>query len=233
MRPTAEHAGISMTGETMRKLTHLLALVLPVGVLLFDERTTFVILFPTTLAALAADVLRARSASFSKVITSLFGSMMRDKEVPEIGNPVIINGATWTLLSMTTLLIIFPASLAVLAYSLAMIGDAFAAMAGRTWGKHSWGRLGRPGCTLEGSAAYLVSASLTAFLLGGGAVLSFSPYSLPLFPLFAGSLVATLIEISPLPGNDNMNAPVFAALSMLLIYNSFYGFSYPLFPLIP
>jgi len=232
MSPNAEHAGISMSGETKRKLTHLLALILPVGIILFGGRTVFLILLPVTSVALAADIMRARSASFSRLIRSIFGSMMRDQEIPEIGKPAVLNGATWTLLSMTMLLLIFPAPLAVLGYSLAMIGDAFAAIIGRTWGKHSWGKLGRPGCTLEGSLAYLVSASGTVFLLGGGALISFSPYSLPLIPLFAASVIAALVEVFPLPGNDNINAPIFAALSMMLIFNSFYGFSYSFFPLV-
>jgi len=222
-----------MAGETMRKLTHLLALILPLGVIFIGERNMIMILLPATVAALAADFLRARSESFSRLITSIFGSMMRAQEVPEIGKPVVVNGATWTLLSMTMLLAIFPAPLAVLAYSLAMIGDAAAAMIGRTWGKHSWGRFGRPGCTFEGTAAYVISASLTVFFLGGGAFLSFSPYTLPLLPLFAGSIVAALIEVIPLPGNDNINAPVFTALYLVLIYNSFYDFSYSYFPLFP
>lgn len=227
-RSSGEHAGISMTGETKRKLTHLLVLILPVGIIVTSESTMLLVLIPSTLAALAADWLRARSAPFSRIVSLVFGSMLRKHEVPEIGKPPVVNGATWTLLSMTVLLTIFPAPIAVVAYSLAMVGDASAAMVGRTIGKHPWGR---PGCTIEGSLAYALTAFATAAILGGGDLSAFSPYSLPIFPLLLSSLIAAGVEVSPIPGNDNINAPVIVAFFLLFVLNATYDFSFSFFPL--
>ncbi len=188
-------------GELGRKALHLVALVLPAAVHVVGS-AALIGLIPLAVAALLLDVARVHLAWVNSTIDGVFGWMMRPSERPPLGGPVVINGATWVLISMALLTAVFPADMAVIAFVTFMLGDAAAALAGRRFGRTKWGR---EGCTVEGSAAFLIAAGAAAALLP-------SPY--PFWMLATSVATAMLVEGAPLRMNDNLVAP-FAGAAVL------------------
>ncbi|MEX1055765.1 MAG: phosphatidate cytidylyltransferase, partial [Rhodothermales bacterium] len=98
----SEHE-LPYSAELWRKGLHLVALVIPLGTVLFGRSLAISILVPVTIVALAADVLRVRSDGFAHWLYGTFGFMMRPEERPAMGSSTVINGATWVLISATLL----------------------------------------------------------------------------------------------------------------------------------
>lgn len=120
------------------------------------------------------------------------------------GLGIRINGATWTLVTMAALTLLFPVPVAVTAFSLFMVGDAAAALVGRRYGRIPWGDGPR---TVEGSIAFVVAAALTVAPLVGIGYIAM-PWWIPALAV----VVATGAEALPRPLNDNLRVPFTAAL---------------------
>ena len=210
-----EH-NIPYKAELKRKALHLLALIVPLGIALLGKQLALAFLIPLSLLALIGDVLRVRSARFARLIYRFFGFMMRRDELPEVGAPISINGATWVLLSATLLVLVFPVRLAVPAFATFMIADAAAALIGRRLGRIQWGRTSR---TVEGSAGFLAC---------GLAVMAFFP-AVPYAVGAAGVLCGCLAEVAPRPLNDNLRVPFTIALIMYLLERFALNLDVPLF----
>lgn len=197
-------ADIPLRAEIGRKLLHLLALVIPIGIWLLGRDIALIFLAPLTAVAIAADVLRTRSAGFNRFIYRLFGFMMRREELPPVGGPVVINGASWVLISALLVTALFPINIAALAIATFMLADAAAAVIGRIWGQINWPRSQR---TLEGSAAF--------FVVAFGILSAFT--QLTVWQVVVVALVGTLFEVSPRILNDNVRVPVALATAMILL----------------
>ncbi|MDQ7040943.1 MAG: phosphatidate cytidylyltransferase [Rhodothermus sp.] len=204
MREIPRPPTLSYQGELLRKALHLLALAIPIGLLHVSRPTALAVLWPLALAALGADVLRARWPAFHRVIRRFFGYMMRPEELPPPGSPLVINGATWVLLSSALLATLFPLSLAATAFALFMVGDAVAAIVGRRFGRHYWPDSRR---TVEGSLAFFGAALLTVWF-----------FPVPFIHGVLAALLATLLEALPLPLNDNLRVPLVVALLLWLLH---------------
>ncbi len=204
MAEVPQTASLSYRGELLRKALHLLALSIPIGMLHVTRPTALAVLWPLALAALGADMLRACWPAFHRFIRQLFGCMMRPEELPPPGSHLAFNGATWVLLSSALLATLFPLPLAATAFAVFMVGDAAAAVVGRRFGRHRW-----PGShrTVEGSLAFFSAALLTAL---------FFPIS-PLHGVLV-ALLATVLEVLPLPLNDNLRVPLAVALLLWLLH---------------
>ncbi|SHK03810.1 diacylglycerol/polyprenol kinase family protein [Rhodothermus profundi] len=196
-------SALTYRGELLRKALHLLALSIPVGMLQVSRSTALAVLWPLALVALGADLLRARWPAFHQLIRQVFGSMMRPEELPPPGGPIAINGATWVLLSSALLATLFPLPVAATAFAVFMVGDAAAAIVGRRFGRHYW-----PGShrTFEGSLAFFGTALLTAWF-----------FPVPMGHGILAALLATILEVLPLPLNDNVRVPLAVALLLWLL----------------
>ena len=200
---STEH-DIPYKAELKRKALHLLALIVPMGIALLGKGPALALLVPLSLLALTGDILRVRSKRFARLIYRFFGFMMRRDELPEVGSPVSINGATWVLLSAALLVLVFPIHLAVPAFVTFMIADAAAALIGRRLGRTQWGRTSR---TVEGSAGFLAC---------GLVVMAFFP-AISYAVGAAGVLLGCLAEAVPRPFNDNLRVPFTIASVMYLL----------------
>lgn len=181
----------------------MLALVIPLGMWGLGMPTALYVLVCCASIAVAADVGRAYSPRFNEWIRWIFGALMREEELPNHKNRVILNGATCVLVGALLLALIFPLRVAVPVLTMTMLADAAAALVGRRMGRHSWGTLS---ATVEGSAA---------FLLTGLAVMALFP-RLAFWPAAASVAVAAVVEALPLPLNDNIRVPLSAAAVLVL-----------------
>lgn len=99
-------------------------------------------------------------------------------------------GATYLAVSYLIAMIVFPQPLAVVAMLYTGLGDATAALVGKRWGRHrtSWGK------SWEGTvAAAAVNVGIGLAVPG-----------IPVAAAVAGGLASALLEMAPLPIDDNL-----------------------------
>jgi dolichol kinase len=132
--------------------------------------------------------------------------MMRPSE--SVSGAVVINGATWVLVSAVVLLLVFPFRLGAQALFMFMVADAFAALVGQRLGKHPWPRSLR---TIEGTAAFIVVGIAAGALFPG----------VGLRPVIAAALVGAAAEVPRRPLNDNVRVPLVIAVVLLAAQNYF------------
>jgi len=99
----------------------------------------------------------------------------------------------------------FPRPVAAAALGYTILGDAMAALVGK-----AYGRTKVFGKTLEGSVAGLAACLLWAAFLASAGWISW-PVAV------AGALVASLIEMLPIPLDDNLGMTLFAGYTMKLL----------------
>lgn len=199
MQETSESAAeIPYRAELLRKSLHLLALVIPASMLYLGKTTSLFILVPFCGLAIFTEIARVRSQIAADIVETIFGRMMRNHERPAVGDAVVINGATWVLLTATLLVIIFPVDVAAGAMIMFMIGDAAAALVGRCLGKTRWFNTTK---TVEGSLGFLVVA------LGVLHLFQLLPFAYNI----AVAAFATLLEVIPVKLNDNLYVPLLSA----------------------
>jgi dolichol kinase len=205
--------------EINRKLFHLFALLLPIGIFYLpkvfgiSEVIPPVILTGLLLAIAVLETARFRKPEIQKKFRVCFGSMLRQEENKTI------TGSTYFIASamICSFLFLNEPHISFMALTLFSIGDAAAAVAGQSIGKIKIGKK-----SLEGSLACFIACVILfvalfphlPFLLdewGGSA-----PLSLVLITAFA----ITLFELIPLKItkdlviNDNLSVPVIAGLVM-------------------
>jgi len=208
---------LSLRRELGRKTIHLVALILPLGMVVLPHGWALLVLTIGALLGVAGDVLRSQSVAFARLIERVFGPLMRRAEQPPVGSGIVLNGATWVLLSAVLLLVVFPARVGALALALFMVADAAAALVGRRYGRTSWRISTR---TLEGSAAFvgvglcLVAVMPTLSFAAGAGVVG----------------VGALTEALPRPFNDNLRVPFAMAATLLVVEHFWFEEALTLFP---
>jgi dolichol kinase len=191
--------------EARRKAIHLSFLVLPLE-LLFEvlpwprTRGQFRVLFlGLTVAAIALDVLRIHERRVRTIFRRFFGELIRQHEA------LSLLGSTYLLLAALIAIEVFPQPIAAVALGFTVLGDATSALVGRAWGRHrifskSW----------EGAAG-----CLTACLLWAACVTTAA--GLPWPVTIAGAVVATIVEVLPIPLDDNLGITLAAGYTMKLM----------------
>lgn len=192
---------LPFSGELARKALHLLTLSIPFGLLVLGSATALWIVTPLAVIALSADLWRSRSASFNRFVVRWLGFMMRPAERESRTGEGTVNGATWVLIAAVLTMWLYAPKIAAAALCMFLVGDAAAAVVGRTWGRI---RLPGGSKTLEGSLAFAVTAACFAPWLPG------APYGIGL----VGAITAATVEALPLRFNDNLFVPLLSGAAM-------------------
>lgn len=191
--------------EARRKLIHLSFIVLPLALLhewlpwprgKSEFRLLFLVL---VVIAIAIDVLRIHEQRVRQFFRQFFGEMIREHE--RFG----LLGSTYLVLAALLAIEIFPQPVAAAAVGFTVVGDALAAIVGRAYGRHRvFGK------SLEGVLGCLFGClAWAAYLVVAG--------HLPWSVVVAGALVATLVEMLPIPLDDNLGITLFAGYTMKLL----------------
>jgi len=191
--------------EAQRKAIHLSFLVFPLE-LLFETlpwprgRGQFRLLFLALVAgAILVDLLRIHERHVGRLIRSFFGEMIREHE------RFTLLGSTYLLLAALLAIEIFPRPIAAAALGFTVLGDGFAALVGK-----GWGRVKVFDKSLEGFLAGLVACAGWAWFVAAiGAA--------PLHVLLAGAVVASAVELLPIPLDDNLGITLFSGYAMKLL----------------
>lgn len=205
--PLAPLRSPSFLSELRRKAIHLSFLVLPLDLLVEvlpwpRGRAQWTLLLALlALGALALDLLRLRERRVRRLFRDFVGGMLREHE--RFG----LLGSTYLLMAALLAVDLFPRPVAAAAIGFTVLGDAFAAIVGK-----AWGRTRVFGKTLEGALGGLAAClAWAAFLASFG--------HLPWTVLVAGALVASLAEILPIPLDDNLGMTLLSGVLMRLLWS--------------
>jgi len=188
---------ISFKQELIRKATHLGALVIPGGYYLLGLKrlTAFLIMLTIGLGMLVIDIARMRNWwLWRKLASPVFAPVIRKHE--KDGD---FTGATYILLTSCAAIALFEKPIAIAALSFIIVGDSFAAVIGRRFGRIKFANK-----SLEGSLGCLLGTIIVALLTPG----------IPLSIGLLGAVVATLVEAWPMGVDDNVSVPLLSGLAM-------------------
>jgi dolichol kinase len=200
-QPVSPPGEISFTHEVARKATHMGALIIPGGYYLLElsKGQMLAIMVPIALAMFWIDIARLRRWSFyTRFGAKLISPMVRGHE--DAGD---FTGATYILLSTCLTIALYDKPIAIAALTFIIVGDTFAALIGRKFGRHKFGRK-----SVEGSLGCLAGTLIVAV---------FTP-DLALEISIFGAFVATVTEALSVRLDDNVSVPVVSGLAMSLLY---------------
>ncbi len=188
---------ISFKQELIRKATHMGALVIPSGYYFMglERQTAFSIMLVIGVAMLIIDIARMRGWwLWRKVFCYVIGLVIRKHE--KDGD---FTGATYILLTSALTIFLFQKPIAIAALSFIIVGDSFAAVIGRRYGRIKFANK-----SLEGSLGCLFGTIIVASLTPG----------ISLSVGLLGAVVATLVEAWPFGVDDNVSVPLLSGLTM-------------------
>ena len=191
--------------EARRKAIHLGFIVLPLELvheLLPWPRghRQFELLFASlTLAAMVLDLLRLHEQRVRRFFSQFFVGMIREHEA--FG----LLGSTYLLLASLLAIEIFPQPIAAAALGYTVLGDAFGALVGRAIGRRKFFNK-----SLEGAAGCFAAC------LAWGAYVVLVAHVAPGVAL-AGALAATVVEMLPIPLDDNLGITLASGFVMKLM----------------
>jgi dolichol kinase len=197
----------SWLSEAQRKALHLLFIGLPL-LLLYEPlpwprgkvewRWCLIVL---ALAAMTIDLLRIHDHRAARFFKTFFGELIREHE------EFNLLGSTYLLIAALLAIEIFPQRIAAAALGFTVLGDGVAALVGKGWGRSRFFQK-----SLEGAAGGLVACMAWAVWVAGSGLL---PWPI----VITGAVVASLIELLPIPLDDNLAVTLFAGYVMKLLGN--------------
>ena len=191
--------------EARRKAIHLSFIVLPLELLIpvlpwpRSHREFRLLFVALTAGAIAVDVLRIHDRRVRTFFRQFFGELIREHE------RLSLLGSSYLLLAALIAIEIFPQPVAAAALGFTVLGDAMGALVGKAFGRH---RVFNK--SLEGALGCLLACLAWAAL-----VARFSPVPVPV--LVAGAVAATIVEMLPIPLDDNLGITLVAGYTMKLL----------------
>ncbi|MDO8690334.1 MAG: hypothetical protein Q7R39_10065 [Dehalococcoidia bacterium] len=193
-----------MKGKLGRHLFHMVGGCFPpvIGLVLPREWT---LLFLGSLAAIfvGGEFLRFTVEPVNRRLTSLVSRISTGFKEGEGARPI---GTTYYLVASFLVFVFSSTDVAMAALFIAAVGDAIAALAGERYGRT---RLGTK--SLEGTGAFFASALVI------GAVLILAGFRLSWLAVTVGAAAAALVELLPIPIDDNLTVPIAGAAAMALL----------------
>lgn len=160
----------------------------------------FRLLLISTVLLVSSDILRLRIVPLNTWLLRLGKVLLRNDEQYRL------TGASYLLLGTLAAFVFFEQDIAILAVFFLAFGDPAAAVVGQRLGR-GWFYEKSPFGTI---AMVVVSLAVIAILHGVGAV-EFK------WIFVAGALIAALVELLPLPVNDNLTIPMSSGVLMVLL----------------
>jgi len=199
----------SYSGELARKAIHLCSLSIPIAFYFISKSTALTILVPLTLVFGLTDFARLISPGFRNLYHTWFGWLLRAHEKSQ--HTKRLNGATYVLISATAGIILFPRVIFITAFSILIISDTIAALVGRKFGRHPFMKK-----SFEGTIAFFISAV-------GVVCLAPKVGHLPTEYVIGivAALFGALVEVMPIPIDDNLSIPLSVGTAMWLMYALF------------
>jgi len=146
---------------------------------------------------LLVDIVRLTWFASNRMFIWIFRRLMRQQEVHQL------TGSIYVLVGCLLTFILFDRDIAVTGMIFLGVGDACAGMVGERWGMHKI--LSK---SLEGTAAFFISSVIV------GLIFQYVVLDISFMVLVVGALCAAVVELLPLPVNDNLAIPLLSAAIM-------------------
>ncbi|MBE2188283.1 MAG: hypothetical protein KGZ71_01180 [Desulfobulbaceae bacterium] len=202
--------------ELLRKGIHLLSLNIPILYIFVSKTLALSILIPMCILFVTIDIISKKNQVVSELMQKYFGGMLRKHEKKK--KRLILNGASWVLISAVITVLVFPKIVAVLAFLILIISDMSAALIGRKFGKTKLFNK-----SLEGTMAFIVSAIIVVFVIGfffGG---NWVYYIAGISAAIIGGFVEAYSK--KMKVDDNLSIPTSVGIVMLLVDFIFDGYT--------
>ena len=173
------------------------------------KETILLILIPLMFLLIILDISTKRISFLRSLYLKLFGPMLRKHEINS--KQVFLNGASWVLISAVLTIFIFPKIIAIVALSVLIISDVFAALVGRKFGKRNF--LDIKNKSWEGSIAFFVSALLVSIVYGFIFDLSYFYFIISFFASISAAMGEALAK-EVLHSDDNLTIPISFGITM-------------------
>ncbi|MGE0480614.1 MAG: diacylglycerol/polyprenol kinase family protein [Phycisphaerae bacterium] len=190
--------------EIARKTIHLASALIPTAYLFLPRELVLTLLLILLLAMGAIEVLRQNTPAFGRLFDRILGFMLRRFEHRGV------TGATFVFLASFLAIGLFPKPIALTVLYILSISDSLASLVGMRFGSIRF-----RGKSLEGSAAFFLSALLIAWIVFQGRPV----------PALVGATVSTVAEALPLrlgryEVNDNVWVPLVTGATLMLVVPS-------------
>jgi len=191
----------NMKTKPWRKLWHLLGgSFFPVLAFFVPKEPLLIILGAMTGVFVVWEIARLNNAKVNKWMTSHLGIILKEEE------QFRAIGTTYFLIASLAVFLFFDKYVAITSLLFVSIGDLMATIIGEQYGKPVLSSK-----SLEGSLACLVSCLLIGMLMS-----RISP-AITLPTALAGAVSATVVELLPIPVDDNLTVPLISGGVMSLI----------------
>ncbi len=184
--------------EYLRKLIHIFNLSIPIGYMyIIPEKWMMArFLFGISILFLFVDIMRHRVPIVKNLFGNIFGSMLRSHE-----RDGKLTGATWVMFGSVITIILFSKQVAIIALIFMSLGDTAAGLIGQRFGKHKiWDK------SWEGFIAGLAVCIIIAL----------NYKLLPIHVSVAGAIAAMVMELLPIPLDDNFKIPLGSGAIMMM-----------------
>ena len=188
--------GLSLRREIVRKGLHLVSTIVPISYAAGVSRTIVITTLAFLLAAaMTVELARFRSTRIRTVFDTRLGGLLREHEWR---GP---SGATWLIIALLLATVCFPRDVAIAAMGAVALGDAFAAIIGR-----STVRTSEPGKSIAGSVACFAASAMSA--------LTIAAFAWP--EALVVGVVAAVAERPRRPLDDNIRIALAVGCGILL-----------------
>ena len=186
-----------LKSEFARKAIHLSNAIIPLSYYYFipNKIDMIIVLSSFLILCFFIEIYRKHNLKLSRIFSNWFEFMMRDRE--KKGE---LTGATWVFVGALFTILLVPDPFNIISLLFLSFGDTFAAIIGM---KFPYIKIGRK--TLSGSIAGFFACLIIGLVID---------LSITYEIIIMGAFMAMLIEILPLPINDNVSIPIFSGLSM-------------------
>jgi len=185
-----------------RKGWRLLGLVFPILYILTSREITLFYTSVTLGIFLLGDLFRFLNSDFNHWLFIRFKLILKAEEKKRF-----LTTTTTFLISSLLTIVFFKKEVAIYSLSFLIIGDAASALIGTYVG-----RIKIKNKSLEGSLAFFITCLISAALLN-----KLSKLSLPLPALLIGALTGAVVEVLPLPLDDNFTIGLSCGIVMTII----------------
>jgi dolichol kinase len=198
-----KYASSRIRKELFRKAIHIFGFSIPFISIIAGIPFAAALIIALAAAYTASEYFRLKGRNFPVLIT-ITRMAMRDSAGEEKQN-TFVTAPLYFAAGILASLLIFPAPFNYAAIAVVTLGDGFASIAGRLYGRHNVPHAG--GKTVEGSLAGLACAF-------AGAAIFVSPTT-----ALIAAAIGMAIELVPLRVTDNLAVPLISGLSISLIGN--------------
>lgn len=192
VREEARAVAYRLKDEAPRKAIHLTSIVIPLSFLYLPMTACRRALMATAALLLIVDLIKIHQPRIRSYFTAFFGHLIRVHEREGI------TASTYLVVSALLTSYLFEREVAAAAMVYLTVGDTLAAIVGK-----AWGRTPLFGKSLEGFLAGLLTSFAAAWLLVPG---------IPVWQLGTAALAAALVEVWPIPVDDNFRIPLLSGL---------------------